>query len=71
VASDVVADESWDFGDRDTFAAWCAVGLAAWLADPADGPAFAADVVDAYAPVSGSASLFRFLQCRVVAHRPG
>ena len=46
-----VDDLSWDFGSRDAFAAWCAVGFGGWTVGltPEEGSAFVTDVFDAYA----------------------
>ena len=59
-----VDDLSWDFGSREAFAAWCAVGFGAWTGrlSAADGAAFVDDVVDAYAAATGSDQMFRFMQ---------
>ena len=59
-----VDDLSWDFGSRDAFAAWCAVGFGGWTDGlrPEDGSAFVTDVVDAYAAETGSDQVFRFTQ---------
>ena len=59
-----VDDLEWDFGSREQFAAWCAVGFGGWtgglLSDDAD--RFVQDVVDAYAAATGSDHVFRFRQ---------
>jgi trans-aconitate 2-methyltransferase len=59
-----VDDLSWDFGSRDAFADWCAVGFGGWTGGlaPEQGSAFVTDVVDAYASQSGSDHVFRFTQ---------
>jgi trans-aconitate 2-methyltransferase len=59
-----VDDLSWDFGSRDAFAAWCAVGFGGWTGGlaPEEGAAFVTDVVDAYAAETGSDHVFRFMQ---------
>jgi trans-aconitate 2-methyltransferase len=59
-----VDDLSWDFGSRDAFAAWCAVGFGGWTGGlpPAQGSAFVTEVVDAYAAQTGSDHVFRFMQ---------
>ncbi|SEK84656.1 class I SAM-dependent methyltransferase [Rhodococcus maanshanensis] len=61
------SDLDWDFGSRDEFSRWCAVGFAAWTArlDADRVPRFVDDVVRAYEEVSGGAGLFRFTQMRV------
>jgi trans-aconitate 2-methyltransferase len=60
-------DLEWDFGSREAFEDWCSAGMVAWTSQvPVEQrPAFVHDVVDEYAKVSGSDSVFRFLQCRV------
>ena len=67
VARLVVDDLEWDFGTRAAFTDWCTAGLVAWtgrlaLDNRAD---FLDHVISGYAEVSGSDSLFRFLQCRI------
>ncbi len=62
-----VADLSWDFGSPQAFTRWCRVGFDAWnsqLPDDAAADVFVADVVDAYARITGSPQQFRFLQMR-------
>jgi trans-aconitate 2-methyltransferase len=61
-----VADREWDFGSRQRFAQWCAVGSSAWTdrLDPADRPRFVGEMVRAYEAVSGRRGLFRFTQMR-------
>lgn len=64
-----VDDLTWDFGTPPDFTRWCRVGFSAWTArlpDGATADAFVADVADAYAEVTGSGHLFRFLQLRTV-----
>lgn len=64
-ASDVRVDDlAWDFGSREAFSAWCAVGFGGWTGDLSvgDGQAFVEDVVDAYAAEIGSDHVFRFMQ---------
>jgi trans-aconitate 2-methyltransferase len=65
VASTVI-DREWDFGSRDRFAQWCAVGSGAWTdrLEPGDRPRFIAEQVSAYEPVAGRPGLFRFTQMR-------
>ena len=64
VADRRVDDLSWDFGSREAFAAWCAVGFGGWTDGlaPEEGSAFVTDVVDAYAAETGSDHVFRFTQ---------
>jgi trans-aconitate 2-methyltransferase len=64
-ASDLRVDDlAWDFGSRNAFAAWCAVGFGGWTSDLSiqDGQEFVDDVVDAYATEIGSDHVFRFMQ---------
>jgi trans-aconitate 2-methyltransferase len=64
VADVRVDDLAWDFGTREAFAAWCAVGFGGWTGDLSsdDGRAFVDEVVDAYAEATGSDHVFRFMQ---------
>lgn len=67
-----VVDLQWDFGDRAAFSAWLAAGAQAWtnqLPDPERGR-FVDEAIAAYAAVSGSDSLLRFLQCRMALAVP-
>lgn len=61
-----VRDREWDFGSREQFTAWCAVGSTAWSdrIPPEQRSAFVADLVAAYEPVTGRPGLFRFMQLR-------
>jgi trans-aconitate 2-methyltransferase len=63
----MVDDLEWDFGTRAAFTGWCAAGLVAWTGRlaPDDRADFVYDVISGYAEVSGSESMFRFLQCRI------
>ena len=63
----MVDDLEWDFGTRAAFTEWCAAGLVAWTGRlaPDDRADFVYDVISGYAEVSGSESMFRFLQCRI------
>jgi trans-aconitate 2-methyltransferase len=64
-ASDLRVDDlAWDFGSRDAFAAWCAVGFGGWTGNLSvqDGHEFVEDVVAAYTAEIGSDHVFRFLQ---------
>lgn len=60
-------DLEWDFGDRASFAAWATAGTPAWTSrlPLEERSAFVDEALTAYAQVSGSASVLRFLQCRV------
>jgi trans-aconitate 2-methyltransferase len=62
-----VDDLRWDFGSREAFAAWCAAGMVSWTSRLANDQrqAFVDDVLSAYAEVSGSDSVFEFLQFTV------
>lgn len=65
VVTDVRVDDlSWDFGSREAFSAWCAVGFGGWTGglSPTDGSAFVEQVVDEYAAATGSDHVFRFMQ---------
>jgi trans-aconitate 2-methyltransferase len=66
VDSLTVADRLWDFGSRERFTRWCAMGTTAWTdrLSPADRSRFVAELVAAYEPVAGEAGLFRFTQMR-------
>jgi trans-aconitate 2-methyltransferase len=61
-----VTDREWDFGSRDEFAKWCAIGFSDWTSRlPADDrTAFVNTVVDHYEAIVGRPGLFRFLQLR-------
>jgi trans-aconitate 2-methyltransferase len=67
-----VADLDWDFGSREAFAQWIAVGATAWTGRLADGRAaeFVDRVVRDYETVSGSPGLFRFTQMRAELASP-
>ena len=70
--SDVTfSDREWDFGSRQAFIRWCAVGSAAWTGrlPEQDRAEFVADQVQAYEPIAGRAGLFRFTQMRALLHR--
>ncbi|MGZ8803262.1 MAG: class I SAM-dependent methyltransferase [Mycobacterium sp.] len=71
VLEQAVVDQSWNFGSRDAFAQWCAVGFGDWSARLAPDAAaqFVDDVVDRYAEVTGRADLFAFYQLRARLRR--
>jgi trans-aconitate 2-methyltransferase len=71
VQSAEVHDLAWDFGSAEAFRAWCTVGFTAWTEHlPADRvDPFVHEVAAAYAEVTGSEQLFRFLQLRLAARR--
>ena len=61
-----VADREWDFGSREAFQRWCAVGSTAWtdrLPEP-DRNRFVTQAVDDYETIAGRPGLFRFTQLR-------
>jgi trans-aconitate 2-methyltransferase len=66
-----VTDREWDFGSRDAFVRWCAVGTTAWTdrLPEHDRAEFVADLVLAYEPIAGRQGLFRFTQMRALLHR--
>jgi trans-aconitate 2-methyltransferase len=69
---DVTAtDREWDFGSREEFARWCAVGSGAWTDRlPAQHRAqFIDDQVRAYEHIVGRPGLVRFTQMRALLHR--
>jgi trans-aconitate 2-methyltransferase len=66
-----VVDREWDFGSREVFERWCAVGSTAWtdrLPEP-ERARFVSDEVSAYEPIAGRPGLFRFTQLRAVLRR--
>lgn len=71
VLETAVVDRSWDFGSRDAFAQWCAVGFGDWTTrlTPDAAAEFVDDVVDRYADVTGRAGLFAFYQLRATLRR--
>ena len=72
-ASDLRVDDlAWDFGSREAFAAWCAVGFGGWTGGVSaeKGREFVNDVVDAYAAETGSDHVFRFMQLVGKLSRP-
>jgi trans-aconitate 2-methyltransferase len=67
-----VEDLSWDFGDRQSMARWCAAGFGAWTAS-LPGPlkhVFVDRVMQEYAEVAGSDHTLRFMQLRSVLEKP-
>jgi trans-aconitate 2-methyltransferase len=66
-----VTDRVWDFGSRNVFARWCAVGSTAWTdrlpARMRD--RFTEAQVDAYEAVSGQPGVFYFTQMRAELRR--
>ncbi|ROZ93797.1 class I SAM-dependent methyltransferase [Gordonia sp. OPL2] len=71
VTDQTVADKSWDFGSREAFRDWCAVGFGDWTGrlSPADADAFVDDVVDRYTDLIGSPGTFAFYQLRMNLRR--
>lgn len=66
-----VTDREWDFGSREIFTRWCAVGSTAWTDRVPTGERddFIAEQVRAYEQISGRPGLFLFTQMRVRLHR--
>jgi trans-aconitate 2-methyltransferase len=66
-----VTDREWDFGSREAFVAWSAMGSTAWTDRlPQDARAqFTEEQVTVYEPIAGAAGLFRFMQMRARLHR--
>ena len=66
-----VVDKTWDFGSRDAFAQWCAVGFGDWTnrLAPDRVAAFVDDVVDRYSQVTGRPGVFAFYQLRAELRR--
>jgi trans-aconitate 2-methyltransferase len=66
-----VTDRDWDYGSRNRFREWCAVGCTAWTDRLPDDnrERFIGDLVEAYEPVAGRAGLFRFTQMRAELRR--
>jgi trans-aconitate 2-methyltransferase len=62
----VVVDREWDFGARDVFERWCAVGSTAWTdrVPESERSRFVSDEVEAYEPIAGRPGRFRFTQMR-------
>ncbi|MEU0498830.1 methyltransferase domain-containing protein [Mycobacterium sp. NPDC006124] len=72
VLDDLVAtDRTWDFGSREAFHRWSAMGSTAWTDRlPAEHrERFVTEQVDAYEQVTGTAGLFAFMQMRARLHR--
>lgn len=71
VASLDVQDVTWDFGSREAFRRWCAVGFGAWTdqlpVDAAD--EFVAEVVETYEEINGAVGVFSFPQLRARLRR--
>src|SRR6476620_5220943 len=67
-----VMRRTWDFGPREAFTAWCAVGFGGWTGHltAEEGSAFVDQVVDAYAEATGSDHVFRFMQLVGKLSRP-
>lgn len=66
VTAVTVADKEWDFGSRQAFAEWCAVGTTAWTdrLPEQDKQRFVDEMVDGYEHIVGAPGIFRFLQMR-------
>ena len=72
VVDDVtVTDRRWDFGSREAFAQWSAMGSTAWTDRlPEDRrTAFVDEQIDGYEPLAGAPGTFRFMQMRARLHR--
>jgi trans-aconitate 2-methyltransferase len=66
-----VTDREWNFGSREAFIRWCAVGSTAWTGrlPEQDRAEFIAEMVQAYEPIVGRQGLFRFTQMRALLRR--
>ena len=66
-----VTDREWDFGSREAFERWCAVGSTAWTdrLPETERSRFVSDEVSAYEPIAGRPGLFCFTQMRAVLRR--
>ena len=71
VAAVTVTDRTWEFGSRDAFAHWCAVGSTAWTdrLPPAQRAAFVDEQVHTYETITGQPGLFLFAQLRITLTR--
>jgi trans-aconitate 2-methyltransferase len=71
IAAQAVVDRWWDFGSRDAFTRWCAVGFGDWTArlDSESAAQFLGDVVDHYRGVSGRDDTVGFYQLRAALRR--
>jgi trans-aconitate 2-methyltransferase len=67
----VVTDREWDFGSRNLFEKWSAVGSTAWTdrLPVEERDSFIDDQITAYEPVAGRPGLFRFTQMRAELRR--
>lgn len=66
-----VTDREWDYGSRNGFEQWCAVGCTAWTdrLPVGDRGRFIDELVEAYEAVAGRPGLFRFTQMRAELRR--
>ncbi len=66
-----VTDREWDFGSREAFAQWSAMGSTAWTDRlPHDRrAAFISEQVQEYEPFAGAPGVLRYLQMRARLHR--
>jgi trans-aconitate 2-methyltransferase len=66
-----VRDREWDFGSREAFEQWSAMGSTAWTDRlPEERRAeFIGEQIDLYEKIAGAAGLFRFMQMRARLHR--
>ena len=71
VLASAVVDQSWDFGSRDAFAQWCAVGFGDWTSrlETDAAATFVDEVVDRYADIAGQPGLLAFYQLRATLRR--
>ncbi|MBV8930243.1 MAG: methyltransferase domain-containing protein [Mycobacteriaceae bacterium] len=71
LASLTVTDREWDFGSREEFARWCAVGSGAWTdrLPPQDRMRFVEEQIRAYEDVVARPGVFRFMQMRAELHK--
>ncbi len=66
-----VTDRQWDYGSRNAFRQWCAVGTTAWTdrLAPEDRARFVDELVAAYEEVVTTPGLFRYTQMRAELRR--
>jgi trans-aconitate 2-methyltransferase len=66
-----VTDREWDFGSREAFLGWAAMGSTAWTDRLPDDlrAQFASEQIDRYEPIAGAQGVFRFMQMRARLHR--
>ena len=66
-----VMDREWDYGSRNAFRQWCAVGTTGWTdrLAPGDRARFVDELVAAYEEVVRTPGLFRYMQMRAMFRR--